>query len=577
MFSIEMLWHISLILSNLALACDCDTEYSYLIACCNDYDTTISCVVPSWSVPYECENITAPTYMPVELDSTTLLPTLMPSRSPTVMPSRPTTSNEECDTVEEWTQVRSDELCPGEDHHAYGVGLCDTYDNPDYQRRLEFALANQLYLSCSHACLYDYDSYNTTKPHAFRWVGDCYNVATAWYCIDDEVDAMESAHEKAATLCEHEEACVERVGWTKEVAESNCPDGDSGRDKGWGTAKVCPELVRLDDGFFTSADVLYEESFNRSLANHIFRSCSSKCVYDIENKGVVYQWKGDCWEMQTDWACITVHTSEHFWALNYMEESLCPIETQAPVPSPCVEVEQDWNEEIALAICGYDDMGSTNKGSTATVCSGYEEYQYRLNHSLANRAFLKCDAWCVYDIYKSGSEAFIWKDKDGYECWKPVTTGLCIEGNSKHREVITDYIENTLCELSEAPSLSPTGCMPYYTWNEDRAEELCPSTSDYLADKSHGVKVCNDADSVTRQANLTESLANNFYASCASWCVYDFGTVLNNILTNSNDYGGYIWTTNCWKWVTGWHCFTTSLGEFNEVSLRAEGLCVAQN
>merc|ERR1711920_362951 len=45
------------------------------------------------------------------------------------------------------------------------------------------------------------------------------------------------SHAQAATLCETTAECVERIEWTEEVAESNCPDGYSNGDKGWGTAK----------------------------------------------------------------------------------------------------------------------------------------------------------------------------------------------------------------------------------------------------------------------------------------------------------------------------------------------------
>merc|ERR1712061_842982 len=232
-----------------------------------------------------------PTHMPTTLPSAfpTNDPTTDPTNSPTLSPTNWPTSD--CVLIEEWTQARADELCPEQVHHAHGVGLCDQYDHPDYQRRLEFALANQLYSSCDHLCLYDYDTYNSSKPHAFKWTGGCYNVATGWYCID-QIYAMEQSHMHAATLCEATEECVERNEWTQEAAESICPDGYSNGDKGWGTAKVCPNLVRLDNGFYEKADVLYEASFNRSLASRMFLSCSAKCLYDVENEGVVYQWKG---------------------------------------------------------------------------------------------------------------------------------------------------------------------------------------------------------------------------------------------------------------------------------------------
>jgi len=644
-------------------------------------------------------------------DSPTSIPTHTPTGSPTSSPSDVPSSNptstptgsptSDCTATTGWSQARSDELC-STSHHAYGVGLCTNYDNPFYQNRLDFSLANELYSTCSSTCVYDYDTYNTASPTAFKWVGSCYNVQVGkWSCIDDEVSSKEEAHDRAASLCEPTEPCMDRVGWTPEVAEENCPaqQGYGGKDKGYGSAKVCNKLERRYDGFYDRTDVIYQGSFNASLANHMFWGCNAKCIYDVERVGVVYQWKGqDCWEMQTKWACITTHTEEHAWAMDYLSEEFCPIATPAPVTYPCVERELDWDEATASNICALEYMGDTDKSENADVCSGWEDYQYRLDHSLANRAFLTCDAWCVYDIYKRGYEGFIWSNLG--QCWKPVTTGLCIGGNPSHREAITDYIDNTLCEsatseptksptcrtqyewsealmdehCSEAdtaatykhyssigraavpctgfeareadllksmamklyvdcsswcvydfssgageawkwnngakcwdlkmwgschwnyqegrnntdwldamdavmltcrfePTLAPTGCMPPYTWNEERAAEVCPSIQ--TADKSFGVVVCTDANSASRQLELEDSLANRFFTKCAAWCVYDYDTIIDNVLQETSNYGGFIWRNNdrCWEWVTSHLCFVGSIDEFVEVSERAEELC----
>jgi len=197
---------------------------------------------------------------------------------------------------------------------------------------------------------------------------------------------------------------------------------------------------------------------------------------------------------------------------------------------------------------------------------------------LANRVFLSCEAWCVYDITKSGYEAFIWRSWS--KCWKPATTGLCINGKPSHRVKMTDYIENTLCESTtpeptDLPTLWPTDYMPIYEWTEERAEELCPSTMDYFAaSKSYEVQVCDDANSVTKQASLEVSLANKFYQKCSSWCVYDFDTLVNNIQTSSLNYGGFMWKDTCYKWVTGFQCFSTHFNQAIEVFVRAQDLCI---
>merc|ERR1712087_401193 len=156
-------------------------------------------------------------------------------------------------------------------------------------------------------------------------------------------------------------------GWSFlwQMNYTNCPaaKGYGGRDKEYGSAKVCNKLVRMHGGFYERADVLYESSFNASLANHLFWGCNAKCVYDVEQMGVVYQWKVDCWEMQTNWACITTYSNEYAWALDYLNEDFCTLPTPAPVTTPCVERTQEWDEATASKLCASEYTGVTNKGA----------------------------------------------------------------------------------------------------------------------------------------------------------------------------------------------------------------------
>jgi len=233
----------------------------------------------------------------------------------------------------------------------------------------------------------------------------------------------------------------------------------------------------------------------------------------------------------------------------------------------CVEITQNWTEEIAEKHCSANEMGETNKGVDAIVCQGHSQfYQRRLNYSLANRAYTHCSAWCVYDIHTEGyvdpseyDNAFIWRNQD--DCWQPVRKGLCIDGNRSERDSVADYIENTLC----------ASCFPLYTWDEDRAEEIC--SDNVIANKGYGVKVCDDSQSSTKQDSLEKSLANRFFTHCSAWCIYDYDTIVNN--TENSSYGGFIWknTNTCWKWITQWDCFTKHRSEFSAVSSRAANLC----
>jgi len=238
-----------------------------------------------------------------------------------------------------------------------------------------------------------------------------------------------------------------------------------------------------------------------------------------------------------------------------------PYPTRVP-NEDCIKTEQNWSEEIAKQLCSVKDMGVTMKGVDAVVCPDYNQYhQRRLNYSLANRAFLSCSAWCLYNAHTDGYDeasgrfdAFIWRKPSN--CWEPTRTGLCIDGNTKDREIVANYI-NTLC----------WACIPSYTWDADRAKEICPGI--VPANKGYGVKVCDDPTSSTKQSSLDKSLANKFFAHCSAYCVYDFDT----IMSNGCSYGGFVWKQTCWKWVTGWDCFGKFSSEFRAVSSRASNLC----
>jgi len=670
--------------------------------------------VPS-STPSEIAK-TIPSHSPTSIPSTlpSYSPTMTPSSKPTVKPTA--SPSGDCVQLKEWTQSRADETCPGEPRHAYGVQVCAQFLNENWSSRLEIALANELYTDCDHSCLYDYESYTDSTPHGFKWVSsnNCWNVVDGWYCINDQTAAMAFVHAKAALLCElPEEVCEERREWSEETAEYWCPDGYSGADKGYKTAVVCNDWERLYDGFYESTFILYQESFEKSLANHMYRSCTSVCVYDIDHGteiGYIWkEWRG-CWTKVTAWTCYNDYEKELMEVRDWLDSDLCYEATPSPVTNPCTERELDWDQAIAEAACPVSKMGYTNKTAAAVVCEGYEDYQYRLDHSLANRMFVSCSSWCVYDLYKRAYEAFQWKND--YNCWRPVTKYFCIQGIYWEREFMTDWVDTQLCpsetleptyqptctpqeeftedlmdeyctvestgstfkhydgfinELGEAedrapiacseldgdesgpqdtldlkkslanrlfadcsswcvydwysggmqawkwsnsqtcwvrmtwgscfydynaktelslwhemqekvdntctyaPTLSPTSCLPRYVWTEERANEVCSPGSYGTTDRSFlGAVVCSESGSSDKQDQLELTLANEFYISCDSHCLYDYETVLSDV---ENGVGGFIWKTNCWRWVTGWFCFTDNVADLYAVREFAKGTC----
>ena len=106
-----------------------------------------------------------------------------------------------------------------------------------------------------------------------------------------------------------------------------------------------------------------------------------------------------------------------------------------------------------------------------------------------------------------------------------------------------DRLENDLCyKAPPTPITPPTSCLPRYEWTEERAK-VCSSNSYGITNKSFkGAIVCSDPQSIVKQDDLELTLANKFYSSCNSHCLYDYKTVLSDI---ENGKGGFIWKTDC--------------------------------
>jgi len=162
------------------------------------------------------------------------------------------------------------------------------------------------------------------------------------------------------------------------------------------------------------------------------------------------------------------------------------------------------------------------------------------------------------------------------KCYRLTSWGSCHYDYAK-KENETDWEaaqEAIRAMCTHAPTTSPTDCVPTYDWNVERAAELCNPDDYGDTDKSYGVEVCDDEKSAVKQTSLEKSLANQFYEKCSSWCVYDYDTILNNTRSNSSNHGGFIWNSNCWKWVTKYTCFNSdNIEEFDQISVQALGLC----
>jgi len=220
--------------------------------------------------------------------------------------------------------------------------------------------------------------------------------------------------------------------------------------------------------------------------------------------------------------------------------------TNANAPDQgCTERVQVWDETVADQTCNRE-WGVTDKSASATVCEGYEDYQHVLELSLANRMFMGCTAWCVYNLYERAYEAFIWRRAG---CWEP--SDKCISVFYKEREAMTDYVDNVLCQSNIPEPTFELTCTPELDYSEDLMDTLCTVSATGTTYKHynsiHREPVACSGD-LADTLDLKKSLANNLFDNCGAWCVFDW---------NTQAFDAWSWTPSglCWSRKSDGFCF----------------------
>lgn len=234
---------------------------------------------------------------------------------------------------------------------------------------------------------------------------------------------------------------------------------------------------------------------------------------------------------------------------------------------------QEWSEDLMDAYCSPDDTGVTYKhhchiGRAAVPCPAFKELAEDLKKSLAVRLYNECPSTCVFD-FNTGAES-AWKWSTSGLCWELQAWGSCHWDYSSQKK--QPAWEAAKVRISLLCKPSPT-CIPDYVWDKDRAEELCPSVNTINAPISYGVEACGDSKSKMKQFSLFKSLANKFYHRCTSLCVYDYDTIIENIMYDRAHQAGFQWYGKCWKWVNDGDCFSKSSDQYRGIYLHAQNLC----
>jgi len=120
---------------------------------------------------------------------------------------------------------------------------------------------------------------------------------------------------------------------------------------------------------------------------------------------------------------------------------------------------------------------------------------------------------------------------------------------------------------TDQPSLSPTSmptCIQVKSWSKETEEATCPEGSWGKTDRGYESLSACEPD---YQLILEESIANELYKNCISWCTYDLQSTRNEV------YGAHIWRAKgCWDHVTKGHCFK-DLSLYNHFVNYTKTLC----
>jgi len=308
----------------------------------------------------------------------------------------------------------------------------------------------------------------------------------------------------------------------------------------------------------------------------MFFSCKAWCVYNLYARAYeAFIWRTTgCWEPSEK--CVLVFQEEHEAMTNYVDNVLCPSDTPEPTIKPTCLPEHEYSENLMDELCTVSATGTTYKhydivNREPVACSGDLADTLALKKSLANDLFDNCGAWCVFDWNTQAFDAWSWTASG--LCWSRVSDGFCFY----------DYVTNTPSQIwtdarlklaSKCDFDGSSLCYNEYEWTQERADDLCASTSYGHTNKSYiGAVICSGDGE--RQTQLEQSLANKLYRSCTSWCVYDWDTLMDD----NDEMGGYMWNNvdDCYRWVTNGACFNLHSSEYQAAREYALETCMYLN
>lgn len=179
------------------------------------------------------------------------------------------------------------------------------------------------------------------------------------------------------------------------------------------------------------------------------------------------------------------------------------------------------------------------KDEAAKLCMDADEDLYqRFVLSVANRMYIGCSSWCVYDITDDAFTAFMWIYED--QCWLHTHEWLCFEAEDERQEVrkrmrkvcpgeFKPSCENDASDLLEH-DLTDNNCIALHridAVNEPdhynrRLRCRCSLNGENTVIRRARTAVhCTEDRWSENSIRIEMSLLNGMYQTCENWCLFD--------------------------------------------------------
>jgi len=178
------------------------------------------------------------------------------------------------------------------------------------------------------------------------------------------------------------------------------------------------------------------------------------------------------------------------------------------------------------------------KGRSATVCANASEDHFqRFRLSLANKMYLGCSSWCVYDITDDADTAYMWNSMN--ECWEPAREWLCFAAEDERRNVqsrmrkICQHKYHSTCEENNEPidNDSENGqCIQLHdidAVNEPARYNRMLRCKCHEEGENSVIRLdrtavhCNEESWSETSIRIELALLNGMFLSCENWCLFD--------------------------------------------------------